>query len=203
MKLPTVEECTALFKQYHVPKNIVEHCRKVSKLAVSIAEGLKKRGIVIDVELVRIGALMHDWMKAVTLKQLGQNKYFRYTPTRDELASWKELRARFKGLHEAEIARELLKNTYPELGEFLIHERIIAHDLSIKRSWEEKVVHYADWRVLGDKVIPLHERMDDFFVRYRKKITDLGRWEKVKQAEQKAEKEISDALGVNVGEMTV
>ena len=201
MKLPSVEECTALFKQYHVPKNIAEHCKKVSELAVSIAEGLKKRGITIDVELVRIGALMHDWMKAVTIEQLGPNKYFRYTPTKEETASWKELRARFNGLHEAEIARELLKDIYPELGEFLIHERIIAHDLSIKRSWEEKVVHYADWRVLGDKAIPLTERMDDFFVRYRKKITDLNRWERVKQAERKAEKEIANALGTNVGEL--
>ena len=201
MKLPSVEECTALFKQYHVPKNIVEHCRKVSELAVSIAERLKKRGVVIDIGLVRIGALMHDWMKAATLEKLG-GAPFNYNPTPEEINAWRELRAEFKGMHESEIAHTLLKDKYPELAEFIIHERIIAHDLSLKRSWEEKVVHYSDWRVLGDSVIPLNERMEDFFVRYRKKITDLNRWEKVKQAERKAEKELCDALGVK-GELTI
>mgnify|MGYP001589663148 CR=1 FL=1 len=201
MKLPSVEECNALFNRYHVPKNIFTHCKKVSELAVSIAERLKKRGIGINVELVRIGALMHDWMKAATLEALDRPP-FSYKPTQQEIAAWKELRARFKGMHESEITHELLKDKYPELTAFLMHERAIAHDLSIKRSWEEKIVHYADWRAYGDKVIPLNERMDDFFVRYRKKITDLGRWERVKQAERKAEKEIEDVLGIPIAELT-
>ncbi len=199
MNLPSVEECDQLFAKYHVPKNIHGHCVAVSRLAVRIAGQLKARGIAIDVGLVRIGGLLHDWMKAATLEKLGASKQFPYEPAAEELASWKELRARFAGKHESEIAYELLRERYPELAAFIRSEGALSHELPDHRGWEEKVVHYADWRVLGTKVIPLEERMADFFKRYYKKIVGDGgmeRWKQVVAAEEQAEREICGVLGV-------
>lgn len=150
----------------------------------------------MNVELVHIGALMHDWMKAATLEQLGTNKHFQYTPTKEEIESWKKLRTQFPGKHECQIAHELLKDQYPKLAEFILSEGLLTRKMVKKRTWEEKVVHYADWRVLGTEIIPLNKRMDDFLVRYNKKIEEGGPelWQKKKEMELKAEQEICQTL---------
>ena len=204
MNLPSVAECDQLFARYHVPKNIHKHCWAVSRLAVRIAEQLKARGIVINVELVRIGSLLHDWMKAAALEKLGSSKQFPYEPTAEEIASWEELRARFAGKHESEIAAELLKDDYPELAAFIRGEGALSHELPTERGWEEKVVHYADWRVLGEKIIPLKERLQDFFERYYEKIVGDGgleRWKLVVAAEEQAEREICGVLQAKAEEL--
>lgn len=203
MNLPTVERCYRLFEHYHVPKNIFEHCKKVSELATDIAKRLKAKGISLDVELVRIGALLHDFMKAVTIKDLSQTNAFGYTATKEEVDAWKALRKRFADKkHESEVTAELLKDKYPELAKFLLHEGILSSEAIMDRDWEEKVVHYADWRILGTKVVSLEQRFADFRVRYAHVIgTDEKRWLKVKAAERKAEKEIADALGIQPQEI--
>ena len=203
MKLPSVEEALALFQEYRVPGNILEHCKKVSELATRIAQKLSASGIPVDSYLVRIGALLHDWMKAVTLEKLEATKKFGYAPTQEEIAMWEKLRSRFKGKHEGEIAAELLRDKYPELASFLLKKDLISKDPFKHRDWEMKIIHYADWRVLGAKVIPLSERMDDLFKRYNKIImkSGLDRWERVKDVEFEHEKEICETAGVKPEEI--
>ncbi|MBS3138501.1 HDIG domain-containing protein [Candidatus Woesearchaeota archaeon] len=198
MKLPSVEYCFALFQQYDVPKNIVEHCKKVSEVAIGVAEKLHAKGIAIDVKLVQIGALLHDLMKAVTIKDLTETNKFGYTPTRKEIETWRTLRTRFADKkHESEMNAELIKDEYPELAQFILHEGILSSDVITERDWEEKVIHYADWRVLGTKVVPLEERFADFRIRYAQTIgSDDRKWRSIREAERKAEKEIADALHV-------
>ena len=89
MKLPSTEQCYALFEQYRVPKNIFEHCKKVTEVATDIAEKLKSKGITLDVELVRTGALLHDFMKAVMIKDLTETNKFGYTATPEEINAWR------------------------------------------------------------------------------------------------------------------
>jgi len=205
MNLPSVEECHRLFGQYHIPKNIFEHCKKVSKLAALIAKRLKSKGIAVDVEQVRIGALMHDFMKAVTFKELKATAKFNYTPTAEETKAWQQLRKRFpEKKHESEITYELLKDKFHEFAKFLLHEGALSTNLSLERKWEEKVIHYADWRVLGTSIITLDQRLDDFRVRYAHVIgDDEKKWNAIQHAERKAEKEICDALSVSARELTI
>ncbi len=206
MKLPTVEECHGLFTQYHVPENIHEHCTKVSEFATAIARKLRKTGIHLDVQLVETGGLLHDWMKAVTLKELGTDSYFRYTPTKEEIEAWKMLRARFAGkfktqFYESDIAYELLKETYPELGEFILNEG--KKNGTRIRTWEEKLVHYADWRVMGTKIVPLKVRMAYFFDRYKKNSSkaELQEWKIEQEIELNIEKEICTLIGCTSDEL--
>jgi putative nucleotidyltransferase with HDIG domain len=203
MKLPSVEECYQLFAEYHVPNNIMEHCKSVSTLAVRIAEGLVAKGVSVDVEVVRVLGLLHDWMKMVALENPGASEKFSYTLSDDEKVSWISLRKRFPNHHESEAAYELLKDDYPELAALIKKEGALSDDLTLDRGWEEKIVHYADWRVLGSEIVPLVDRLDDFFDRYNEKIVagGLDRWEKAKELEIKCEEEICDALGVSVGEL--
>ncbi|MEM2102214.1 MAG: TIGR00295 family protein [Candidatus Bathyarchaeia archaeon] len=41
-------------------RTVVQHCKNVSKLAVKIAKILQKKGYVVDLKLVEVGALLHD-----------------------------------------------------------------------------------------------------------------------------------------------
>lgn len=197
MKLPTRKESIQLFEQYHVPQNIKAHCMKVSELATVIAKKLKKAGMDINVPLVEVGGLLHDWMKAVTLNELGTDSYFYYKPTTEEIDAWKKLRRRFEGkfknkFYESDIAYELLKDKYSELAEFILNEG--KPNGSRTRTWEEKLVHYADWRVMGAEIVPLKTRMNYFFERYKKNASEDERreWEKEKVIEIGVEKEICE-----------
>jgi uncharacterized protein len=42
------------------PKNVVEHCLAVSDYAYELALAIKNNGYDVDVELVRLGGLLHD-----------------------------------------------------------------------------------------------------------------------------------------------
>jgi uncharacterized protein len=59
-RLPSRQRAIELLRRSGCPLRIVQHCRTVSKLAVHIAKILQKKGYKVDVELVEIGALLHD-----------------------------------------------------------------------------------------------------------------------------------------------
>lgn len=42
------------------PENVVEHCLAVSEYAYELALAIKNKGYNVDVELVRLGGLLHD-----------------------------------------------------------------------------------------------------------------------------------------------
>ena len=200
MNLPTVKECEQLFRQYHVPTNIEAHCKAVSTFAKSLAQRLKARNININVELVQIGALLHDLMKAVTLDSLQGSKKFPYTPNEQEIAMWKHLRETYPHLHETRITYDILAPKYPELAQFIKDEGEISHPAPDTKPtatvWEVKVVHYADWRFIGTTFVPLKVRMDDLFQRYanKRKIGGIHNWGAQVAHQQNAEKEMCDAL---------
>ena len=45
---------------------VVEHCRDVARIAVRLAGELRGRGVEVDVDLVEVGALLHDLGRART-----------------------------------------------------------------------------------------------------------------------------------------
>src|SRR3989344_5098352 len=196
MKLPTIKDCEVLFRQYHVPKNIENHCKSVSTFATQLAQRLKRSGIQINVELVQAGSMLHDLMKAVTLETLNGTGKFAYTPNDDEVAMWKQLRAQYPGMHETQITFQLLNPTYPELAQFIKDEGDVSNNPHKPTSWEVKVVHYSDWRFIVTTKVPLQVRMDDLHERYvnNKKIGGIHNWDDISSAQRKAEKEICDAL---------
>ncbi|MGF3522719.1 MAG: HDIG domain-containing metalloprotein, partial [Candidatus Bathyarchaeia archaeon] len=58
--LPTREEALRLLRKNRCSKNVIAHCEAVAKLARETAEICKKKGLNVDVDLVEIGALLHD-----------------------------------------------------------------------------------------------------------------------------------------------
>ena len=59
-ELPSPETALKLLTQSGCSRQVVRHCKAVTKLAVQIAENCKKKGMNVDIQLVQVGALLHD-----------------------------------------------------------------------------------------------------------------------------------------------
>ena len=161
MKLPTEQQCLDYFKEYNVPLNILQHCLSVRNVAVFLANQLITAGITVNMEFVSRLALLHDLFKVVTIESLAPNPHYDYNYSEEEINSWRELRQKYFGMHECEVAHLFFKDKFPELAQSLKNVSSAA-----EKSIEEKIVHYADWRTLNNKVVSLQERLSDLQKRY-------------------------------------
>jgi uncharacterized protein len=59
-ELPSREQAKDLLRNYKCLLQVIRHCIAVADLAVETAKQLEGRGLKIDVELVEVGALLHD-----------------------------------------------------------------------------------------------------------------------------------------------
>jgi uncharacterized protein len=59
-RLPPREEALSLLAKAGCSVGVVRHSKAVAALAVKIAEACRKKGLKVDVQLVEIGALLHD-----------------------------------------------------------------------------------------------------------------------------------------------
>jgi uncharacterized protein len=58
--LPSRERALQLLFENGCSVQVMNHCRAVAELALETAELLKRKGLYVDLELVEIGALLHD-----------------------------------------------------------------------------------------------------------------------------------------------
>jgi len=188
LKLPTEQQCLELFQEYKVPKNIFQHCLKVRKVAVFLAQKLKETGININLELVNCLALLHDLFKVVALEKLEPNQYYNFQYSEEEIAMWKQLREKYVGMHECDVAYLVFKDQFPELARSI---RDVSNPFKENKSIEENIAHYADWRILNNKIISLQERLIDLQKRYLK---DEEYWKKRAEIITKEEQKLFSKL---------
>jgi len=183
MNLPTEEQCLNYFKQYVVPQNIFHHCLKVREISVFLAQQLEQKETPINVHFVNCLALFHDMFKIVTLKELLPNKFHQYVFSEAEKAMWKKLREQYPNMYEGEVASLILKEKYPELAFSLTR---VGNPHAENVSWEERIVHYADWRVFQEKIVSFQERLAYLKERYPRKGTAWQEYaQKMKEQEEK------------------
>lgn len=63
-QIPTQEECYGMLRAERTPARVIAHCEAVARKAVELAEKLVKKGLPINLELTRSGALVHDICRA-------------------------------------------------------------------------------------------------------------------------------------------
>jgi len=190
IKLPTENELLELFNIYKVPNSIKEHCLKVREIAVFLANKLKESGVDINIELVDRVALVHDLFKAAAIKDPTPNKFHTRALTEEELAMRLELRAKYPGMHETEIAYEIFRFDYPEFAKEVLSEG--AFEVR-ERSLEVSVVHYSDYITQQNIVVTLEERYDYFKQKYEN--TD-EHWDKSLLASKEEERKIFQHLTI-------
>lgn len=160
--LPTRKQAFEILKEYHVPLHIQKHSLAVAELAVCLAEKLKEKGISVDVDLVDRACLLHDIARVCDLKKLDYDR-FEQSVTEQDKTKWVQLRAKYKGIVHEDAAYELLKEKYPVLALTIRKHKYIAilDGQEKPKTWEEKLVYYADKRVMHDRVVPLKERLEE------------------------------------------
>jgi len=208
-RLPTRRECFDLLKEYHVPSHIVAHSLAVAKLAVFLAQRLKERGIAVDIDLVDRACLLHDVVRACDFKESNCNDLTQAVTDKDK-AEWRQIRTRYKGTCHEDVTYDLLRERYPAVALAIKKHRyaaILDEDEKEKPStWEEKLVYYADKRVMHDRIVTLNERLEDAHKRNihlheteaQSKITTA----KVDPVIFKLEKEIFDQVDLDADEVT-
>ena len=140
MIIPTREECLKILKENSVPDNIVSHLKAVYDFSLKVCDLLEKKGIHINRDLVAVGALLHD------IKKMAPG---------DHVTEGYEL---VKSLGIPEVATIIKKHGLYHLED----------EEFVPKTWEEKIVFYADKRVKGDKIVSVDERFDYVKQRYKK-----------------------------------
>jgi len=159
-KIPTVEQCYELLKQCNVPRHIVRHCEVTTDFAVELARKIAANGTDVNIDFVHRACLLHDIMRAGDFHK-PLDEIFDEPVSEEDIKKWRQLSQRHKGLRHEDAAYEFLKNQYPEIALAIKkHAYKSLLDEKLKPSTiEEKIVYYADKRVMHDKVVPLAERL--------------------------------------------
>lgn len=166
----TENELHELLQKYHVPHHILAHMEKVAKVAAKIGKALQKKGIKVNLEVLRQGAMLHDIAKVCDFKELDLSM-FTGTYTAEDVQFWQMLiktggkdghvKAGFnilRDLGEEELALIIKKHGYNSL--------IAENPGDRPQTWEEKIIYYSDKRVKHDKVVSVEERLKDGRQRY-------------------------------------
>ena len=158
--LPTRKECLAILAEYHVPPHMVNHSLAVAKLAVFLAQRLNEKGAAVDVTLLEGAGLMHDMMRIFDFPEPDYHLFERNLPE-EEKAKWQRLRAKYKASSHEDAACDILKEKYPALALAIKRHRYMAmlDEQGRPDTWEEKLLYYADKRVMHERIVPLKERL--------------------------------------------
>lgn len=160
--LPTHKECLAIIEDHHVPPHIVRHSLTVAKFAVFLAKRLKENGQTVDIKLVNRACLLHDIVRICDFKKLDYSKFEQPVTDRDK-TRWRQLREDYNGTPHEHAAYDILRDNYPALALTIKKHRYVAilDEQEKLDTWEEKLVYYADKRVMHDKIVPLKERLTE------------------------------------------
>jgi uncharacterized protein len=160
--LPSREECIEILRACHVPVHIVKHSQAVAKLGVFLARRLVEKEIPVNVDLVECACLLHDIFRVCEFP-LEDFSRFQQTVTEEDKARWRKLKEQHGGVQHEDAACTYLKDAYPVLAQTIRKHRYsaIVDPQDAPRTWEEKLVYYADKRAMHDTIVPLQERLDE------------------------------------------
>lgn len=146
-RIPSPKEALKILNDAGCPSNVIKHCMAVARLAVQIAEKCVENGVPVDIELVHVGALLHD---------IGRSKTHE--------------------VHHAVVGAEIARSLGLSESIIKIIERHVGGGISpeeaVKLGWpnrnyipesiEEKIVSYADKLIEGEKVVSINKTIERF-----------------------------------------
>jgi uncharacterized protein len=172
-KLPSREQALRILQENRCSVKVIKHCNAVAELALETAETCQEKGLKVNLELVEIGALLHD---------VGRSK----THTVDHAVVGADI-AKSAGLPKPVISiikRHVGGGITTEEAEKLGWPK----DIYMPITLEEKIVSYAD-KLIGDsKRVPIETTME-----HLSKELKNGAAERVK----KLHEEITNIIGEN------
>jgi len=146
-KIPSFKEALEILKRSGCSPNVIRHCKAVSDLAVQIAWKCKRNGVDVDVNLVRIGALLHD---------IGRSKTHsvHHPIIGAKIAQSFNLPEPIIRIIKNHLGGGLTAKEASELG--------WPPEDHLPETIEEKIVTIADKLIDGEKTVPIQETIKKF-----------------------------------------
>ena len=146
-ELPTPSQAIEALTKAGCSPQVVEHCKVVSQLAVRMAKLARDKGIDVDIDLVRVGGLLHDIGRS---KTHGVDHGY-VGSTIVESYGFPSIIGRLVERHVGSgiPAEEAVKLGLPKRD-------------FIPETLEEKIVSYADKLIEGKRRVPFDEALDKF-----------------------------------------
>jgi uncharacterized protein len=143
-KLPSSQMALNLLSESGCSKRVIAHCKAVSALAVKFAEACEKKGLNVDVNLVEVGALLHDIGRS---KTHGVN----HVIVGVEIAKSLNLPESIVSIIERHVGGGITADEAKELG-WPVKDYV-------PTTLEEKLVTYADKLIAGSRVVPIEKTL--------------------------------------------
>lgn len=162
--LPSDDEIAQWRREVLLPAHIIDHCEAVAALCGQYAEHLMRNGRMIRPQALMRAARVHDLFRFLDFRLGGHPSGIHHSP--DHETMWESVRKRYPGMHHEEACAAFLSESeFPVLASIVFFhglKRPPAADGTI----EQKILYYADKRVLLDRAVSLEERFADFAQRY-------------------------------------
>jgi uncharacterized protein len=143
-KLPSSQIALSLLSESGCSNSVIAHCKAVSALAVKFAEACEKKGLDVDVNLVEVGALLHDIGRS---KTHGVN----HVIVGVEIAKSLNLPESIVSIIERHVGGGITADEAKELG-WPVKDYL-------PTTLEEKLVTYADKLIEGLRVVPIEKTL--------------------------------------------
>lgn len=144
-KLPTREQALQFLRESGCSENVIRHCEAVTELAVEIAKACKEKGLNVNLELVEIGALLHD---------IGRSKTHsvHHAVAGVQIAKRLGLPEPIISIIKRHVGGGITQREAKTLG--------WPKDIYIPQTLEEKIVAYADKLIEGSKRVPIEKTIE-------------------------------------------
>ena len=140
-KLPSREQAIQLLRINKCSVQVVRHCTAVAELALEMGQALKDNDLELDLELVEIGAILHDLGRAKTHS-------VQHALAGAEMAKAAGLPSSVVSIIKRHVGGGITRGEAKELG-WPNDEDYVPVKL------EEKIVSYADKLIEGCKRVPI------------------------------------------------
>jgi hypothetical protein len=163
---------------------------------------IENQPVANDPDTCRGGVALGGWWSRDARSHAGR------PVTAEDKEKWQQLQTKYEQIPHEDAAYDILKEKYPALALTIRKHRYTAllDENEKPITWEEKLVYYADKRVMHDKIVSLEERLTEGHKRNalfsesqakRQAIID-----EVDPLIFKMEKEIFDKIGLNPLDIT-
>lgn len=176
--LPGYPTCLAWMQDQQLPHNLSAHVHAVAAAAYQIAIWLRSAGQNVDPILTHRGALLHDLAKIKAMERPPEQR-----------------------MGHAELAARMLQDREePLLAECARRHALFAilQPEITPRTWEEKLVYFADKLVEGSRMVGLDDRVASLRQRYPHDSTKIAA---MAPALYTLQDELCSALGIPSSEL--
>lgn len=145
--LPSKDQALKILQEAGCSKEVIDHCKAVAKLAVEISEACREKGRQINIQLVEIGALLHDLGRS-------QTHTVHHAVQGAKIAESLDLPQPVISIIKRHVGGGIPVKTAERWG--------WPKDIYTPLTLEEKIVAYADKRIEEGKRVPIEKVIEKF-----------------------------------------